>query len=134
MATKFVKLTLEGIDEGELLNDLDAEFSQLQSRFIAFCRQYREKADKATAELGIKLTLKCEDFENNLCSVKAAFTVKPPCRPATASSAIMDSDEDGDDVLFVQSSGSSRGNPRQRKLATQDGRTIDQETGEPIEA
>jgi hypothetical protein len=44
-----------------------------------------------------------------------------------------DADDEGDDVLFVQSSGSSRGNPRQRKLATQDGRTIDQETGEPIE-
>jgi len=134
MATKFVPLTLEGIDEGELLTDLDTEFTQLQSRFIAFCRQYREKSEKATAELCIKLTLKCEDFENNLCSVKAAFTVKPPCRPASVSSAIMDSDDEGDDTLFVQTSGSSFGNPRQRKLATRDGRRVDAETGEPIEA
>ena len=134
MATKFVPLTLEGIDEGELLGDLDQEFAQLQARFIAFCRQYRDRADKATAELGIKITLKLEDFESNICSVKAAVTVKPPCRPASVSSAIMDSDEEGDDVLFVQRSGSSTGNPRQQKLATRDGRRVAQETGEAVDA
>ncbi len=80
------------------------------------------------------MTLKCEDWDNNLCSVKAQFTVKPPCRPASVSSAIMDSDEEGDDVLFVQTSGSTSGNPRQKKLATRDGRRVDAETGEPVEA
>jgi hypothetical protein len=134
MATKFVPLTLQGLDEGEFLDDADAEFAALQKRLVAFVRQYGDKADKAVAELNIKLTIKCEDPQNNLCSVKSAFALKIPCRPASVSAAIMDSDPEGDEGLFVQRSGSSAGNPRQQKLATRDGRCVDMETGEPIEA
>jgi hypothetical protein len=134
MATKFKPLTLEGVEEGTFIDDADQEFAELQKKLIAFVRKHKDKAEKAAAELCMKLTIKCENPDDHLFSVKSAFSMKLPCRPAAVSAAIADADDEGDDVLFVQSSGSSRGNPRQRKLATQDGRTIDQETGEPIEA
>ena len=125
---KFKPLELEDIEEGDFLQDLRHEFKDLQRRLIAFARQYPEKAEKVPATLTVKLKAMCENADGKAYSLKVGFKTDMPKRPETVSAAFAAEDDDGDEVLFVQASGSSTGNPRQLKLATRDGRTVNQET------
>jgi nucleoid-associated protein YgaU len=129
---KFKPLELQDIEEGDFVSDLAHEFKDLQRRLIAFARQYPEKAAKVPATLTVKIKLMCEQPEGNAYSIKTGFKADVPKRPEQVSAAFAAEDDDGDEVLFVQASGSSAGNPRQRKLATRDGRTVNQETGEAV--
>jgi hypothetical protein len=131
---KFKSLELDGIEEGDFLQDMAHEFKDLQRRLIAFARQYPEKAEKVPAVLTIKIKMMCENADGGTYSIKTGFKTDVPKRPEAVSAAFAAEDEDGEQVLFVQASGSSTGNPRQKKLATRDGHRVDAETGEPVEA
>lgn len=133
-ATTFVPLTGELIDEGEFLGDLNLELAELQESIVKFCRLHGEKAKGAVACIDIKIAMKVENPDDQAYSVKTSLKSTLPKRPASISLAMGGTDDDGKQALFVRKSGSDDSNPKQMKLATRDGRTIDQETGKPFEA
>jgi hypothetical protein len=124
LATKFKPLTLDGLEEGEFVSDANTEFAKLQKQLVAFCRAFRDKAEKAAAVLTLKLTVKCEEPDSGLFSVKSSMCSKLPTRPDGVSVALVAEDSDGEECLFARESGADEGNPRQTKLATKRGETL----------
>lgn len=124
MATKFKPLTLDGLEEGEFIGDANTEFAKLQKGLVAFCRAFRDKADKSSAVLTLKLTVKCEQPDSGLFSVKSSMSSKLPSRPDGISAALVSEDEDGEECLFARESGADESHPRQTKLATRKGETL----------
>lgn len=133
MATQFVPLNAKLIDEGEFLIDLNLELRELQEAVVKFARAHGEKAKGAKAKLVAEIELKIEDADDNTFSIKTSMKSTAPKRPASVSIALSDTDDDGTPALFVRKSGSDDDHPRQLKLATKDGRIINQETGEVME-
>lgn len=131
MARKYVKLTLDRIDEGELANDVDEALDEVGRALFEHRRKYGveiTKGAKATLSLTITVQAGTEDGDYSL---KGVLKKTVPGRPARTSVAIQDRDpltrEEG---LFCRASGADDASPRQAKLATNAGEAIDAETGE----
>jgi hypothetical protein len=121
---------LEGVDEGRLLKALNADFAGLQSVLIQFVNEHGPKAGKAKAELHLKLSIECQDANDGVFVVKGAISRKVPSRPACVTTTMANVDEDGHAALWARRSGSTKDRPEQHVLCTQDGRSVDPETGE----
>ena len=131
MAKRFSEVDLAAIDEGRFLAAVEADLAAVQTKLIRFREEYGEAADKAKAELTIKLTIQAEKGQAEFFSITASTTMKIPARPASLSMAMAGEDQTGSPRLFAPTSGADDyPNPRQAKLTTSDGRTIDPETGE----
>ena len=133
MATAFVPLSVMLIDEGEFLGDLDLELQDLQEAVAKFRRVYGEKAKGAKAKLTIDIEIAIEDVDDDAYSVKTSMKATHPKRPASVSIAMGGETDDGKLALFVRKSGSDKTSPKQGKLATRDGRTIDPVSGEVVD-
>lgn len=133
--TKFTALELALIDEGRFLAKADEDLRKAQAHLVRYLAEHKGLAVKAKAELTLKVVLTCEETEpeNQMFSVKAISTTKLPNRPATVTLALPGQDDEDEPILFVRRSGSTADTPRQRVLATEDGRAVDTETGEVIE-
>jgi hypothetical protein len=129
----FREATLALIDEGELLAEAEEQFASLQRRMAGYARLWRDAARGAKATLTLKLTVKVEDPTEGMFSVRGETVARVPSRPAHVTSAISAAGEGGEEVLMCRASGTANDNPCQRRLFTQDGRAIDQESGEPKE-
>jgi hypothetical protein len=133
-ATQFVPLELSLINEGVFVEDINDELKDLQTKLALFHRTYGEAAEKATAKLTVEIMLRVENAEaEGAFSIKTGIKSVLPKRPATVSIAIGGVNDDHKLALFVRSSGSDETHPKQLKLATQDGRIIDQETGRVLD-
>lgn len=135
-ATKFVPLTTKLIDEGDFLQELDAELAELQASHLKFAKKYGEAALKSVSKLVIELAIKCEtvtDPDNNAFSVKTTMKATTPKRPASLSMAMSGETATGEPCLFVRASGGDSSHPKQGKMFTGDGRNIDLDTGEAID-
>jgi len=132
-ATKFVPLNSRLIDEGEFLGDVDQELRELQVAISKFRRLYGEKAKDAKAKLTIEIEVKIEDCDEDAYSIKTTMKATHPKRPASVSIAMGGETEDGELALFVRTAGSDKTTPRQGKMFTQSGRTIDPITGEVVD-
>lgn len=133
MPKTFKPLTISGIEEGQLARDINAEFRDLQTRLCAYVHKWGDRAEGAKAELTIKVQIKAEDIEDGVFAVKSSMSSKCPNRPTKVTTAISDENEDGQVVLFGRNSGTTTEDPRQGRICTDDGRTVDPETGEAIE-
>lgn len=133
MAKKTVRLTLEKIEEGRLLDNINDEINDATKALIAHVRAHGPEATaKAKAEVCVKITIQKDGVEPTDYSLKGTITSKRPGRPSNVTRAMHEDEIDGEGlVLFVNIAGSSKDNPRQQKLATDDGRMIDPETGLP---
>jgi hypothetical protein len=127
----FTPLDLSLVEEGRFIEQANADLMECQRRLLAFRKEYGDKAEKAKAKLQIEVTLVCENPEEELFTIKALTKTSMPSRPASVSVAMAAEGEDGEPCLFVRNSGSDAETPRQSKLATDDGRPIDIETGKP---
>jgi hypothetical protein len=133
-ATQFVPLTPELIDEGLFLEDMSQELAALQEQLATFKKQYGEKSEKAVAKLTIEISLKIENIEDEgAYSVKTTMKATAPKRPASVSIAIGGRDDDNKMALFVRKSGSDESSPKQLKLATRNGKIVNQDTGEVLD-
>lgn len=133
MATQFVPLTGQLIDEGAFLGDLNLELGDLQDAIVKYCRLHGEKSKGAVAKLQVEIAVKVENPDDQGYSIKTSIKAVHPKRPASVSLAMGGTNDDGKQALFVRKSGSDGTSPRQLKLSTRDGRTIDSETGEAFE-
>ena len=130
--SKFVPLTLAGINEGMLLTDAASELAEGQKYLAGFVDQFGQAAFKQEVTITIKIKLKVasvtpatdDDAAHAVFSIQPTITKTMPKRPIPASTAMIGVDDDGMPALFVRTSGSSEGNPAQLKLSTDDGRTI----------
>lgn len=132
-ATQFVPLTGQLVDEGVFLQDLNLELADLQDRIVKYVEQFGDNALKAVAKLDIQVALKVENTDDKAFSVKTTIKTTMPKRPASVSMAMGGVDDGGKMALFVRSSGSDEVHPRQLKLATRDGRVVNQDTGEVLD-
>lgn len=127
---KLVPLTVEGIEEGRFIVHANEDLDKVMKSLAEHVKKYgKEIATGSKAELAIKITIKYEGRDLSDYSVKSTTALKLPGRPAEVTVAVADKDQCGEDTLFVRPSGSSGETPHQRKLATDDGKTIDPKSG-----
>ena len=131
--TRFKPLELGLIEEGRLEADLNAEFAKIQRALCAYQEKWEGMSKGATAEVNLKLKIKCEDPKDGIFTVVGSVTSKVPARPARTTTAIKGDDDAGEACLFGRASGTTEDSPDQGVLMTKDGRPVDQDTGEVIE-
>jgi hypothetical protein len=129
---KFTPLQLVLVDEGRFLAQADADLARLQAEMVQFMERHGDLAKGSKAVLLMKITLRCEDVENKMFSVKAQVEQKVPNRPASITLGMPGPDMEGEPCLLVRRSGSTADSPAQGVLATEDGRAVDPETGEVL--
>tara|TARA_Y100000310_G_scaffold306832_1_gene348356 strand:- start:701 stop:1120 length:420 start_codon:yes stop_codon:yes gene_type:complete len=128
---QFAELTLDLIDQGEFLPELREAFLQLQEDMIAFTRKHGQAETKgATGKLTVTLAVAFDGGGPGDFSILAQIKAAMPARPAAVGKAMASTTQTDRPTLYVQRSGSSHADPRQRVLATQTGETVDPETGE----
>lgn len=135
MAARFEPMTLAHVEEGHCLKDFENYFAGLQERLELFVAKYGARAVKAKAKITLTLTVEVSAVEEHETSYKVLsdISTKEPGRPQRMTMALSGESETGRPALVCRASGSSPGNPRQLKMATEDGRAIDPETGRPID-
>ena len=131
--TRFKPLELGLIEEGRLEADLNTEFAKIQSALCAYQEKWEASAKGATAEVNLKIKIKCEDPQDGIFTVVGSVTSKIPARPARTTTAIKGDDDEGKTCLFGRASGTTEDTPDQGVLMTKDGRIVDQDTGEAEE-
>jgi hypothetical protein len=112
MAQIFVPLKANLIDEGEFIENVDAELQALQKQLWDFVKKYELKAEKSVAELTIKVKIMAANVESNAFSITTSMSTKVPKRPDSISLAI--GDDEGN--LLVREMGSDKTRPEQGKL------------------
>lgn len=139
MATTFRPVTLEMVEEGRLLHDLEEQFRDLQAQLVGYVRQHGEISKGAKAKLALAVTLRVDHVPGDQCQDDATYSITSdiratlPVRPKRASIAMSAEDDYGQQRLFCRASGTTGGeHPRQRRLTTEDGDAVDPETGEVI--
>jgi len=121
MASKFQQVELATIEEGKFMADCEKAFRKIQDALIKHCRRYSSD-DSVKASLDIKVEIIGKD---GAFAIKTSVNEKTPGRPKVATPALPEESTDGRGFgLFAQSSGTSKGNPRQKKFATEDGRIV----------
>lgn len=132
MPQLFVPLNAKLIDEGVFIDDLNKELAEVQNALVRFVEEHGHAADGAVAKVKCEIAIKCTNTDDKGFVITAGMKNEMPARPKTVSMAMGGPAEDlsGQMALFVRAAGSDANNPAQQKLCTQDGRTIDPETGE----
>ena len=129
---KFEPLRFKLIEEGRLARALDDEINKAAKAILEHAKLW-PKDTKAKSQVVLTVTFSPESVDDGSYAVESTITGKRPARPKHASLAIHDTDQEtSEDTLFVRASGSDAVTPRQLKLATDDGRAIDQDTGKAI--
>ncbi len=127
----FVPLSIDGINEGEFVDDMNAALLEIQTSLINHVNRYEHKANKAKAQLTVTISLVCLDSNNDSYACAAQIKKVVPAAPPSGSLVMSGVDEaTGKPCLICKSSGSNRTNPRQLQLCTEAGEEIDVETGE----
>lgn len=128
----FVELTLDGIEEGRLLIDANAELLKVQEALLKHVRRYgAAETAGASAKLTMTVELKSVKDSDDAFTITTKLASKIPGRPDTTTLAIKSDSQTGGETLFMRPSGTTADDPAQGRLATGDGRTIDPVTGEP---
>ena len=107
----YQKMTLQLLEQGELLATADVEFQKLQTNVLEHRRIYPKT--KTKGKLTIEITLELSGKDEKLFIVTTQIKVSRPARPPSSTIALIDKDENGDG-LFVGTAGSRKEDPRQR--------------------
>lgn len=125
---QFKQLSLDMIEEGTLLEDLETAFSNIQIKLCEYRNKYGACANKSKAAVTLKINLECKqpqnDLDDALYMVTTEISSKVPTRPSKATVALQASDDDGQERLFARATGSSDDDPRQGILFKKDGTPV----------
>lgn len=116
MATTFVPLSLDLIQEGQFVLDINTDLQELQRKLIQYVNKHGDAATKAKGKLTIEILIGCANPEQEAYGIVTTITQSLPKRPPKASLAMSGEDQDGNLVLLVRNSGSDESNPEQGKL------------------
>jgi hypothetical protein len=125
MSTVFSPLSIEKIDEGEFLDDVNAELLRVQDHMERHRQLYGSDSEKAKATLTISVDLVIVEPDDGAYMIKAKVAHKLPGRPATTSMALSGETQEGRPAVLVRSSGSDADDPRQGKMFTRAGDAIE---------
>lgn len=134
MAVKFKPLEFGLIDEGRFEAQCNEVLKEVMREMLAFKKNFgveRSKGIKGTVTA--KMTMCFDGRGDTDFSIKATVNKSTPARPASVTVATEDTEQDGRPTLWVRASGSSKTEPAQQVLCTQDGRTVDPNTGEVLD-
>lgn len=129
MMNPFVPLELDLIDEGRFVGRINEALRACQTELVEHIKEHEGKAKGATATVKMAVRLKCEDPESITVSVQAKLERALPAPPPNVTMAMAGEDDQGP-CLFVRRTGSKKDHPAQATLCTEDGQTVDLETGE----
>jgi len=129
---KFVRLTLGLVEEGRFAEKIDADLVKAQSELVRYVREHGAEAEKAKVVFTAKIELVCVNPNDFAFAVITGTKIKLCGRPAGVSSAVAKK-TGADESLFVRRSGSSTVPPEQKISSTEDGRRVDEKTGEILD-
>ena len=127
-----VPLEIDLIDEGRFTENINKELRNIQEQLVKHAKAYGHKAAKAKASLKAEIVLICLDPEQDAYGCFAQIKTALPAAPPVASMLMAGETQTGESCLLCKKSGSSKDHPNQLKLCTDDGRKIDQDTGEVL--
>ena len=130
---KYVPLTISLVDEGNFVENANADLARVQQAMVDFAKEHGELADGAKAKLTLEIEIKCQSAKDNFFSIDSGTKITLPQRPHSVTTAQGDRDEQGHASLWVRPTGSSEAPPTQAKLATARGEAINLATGEVTE-
>jgi hypothetical protein len=133
---KYVPVELSLIDEGNFEKQIQLDFAEVQKSLINYIERNGKRIQKGTSKLVIELTVGAAKPKNSdvfSYYVEAKTKKVLPATPPSVSVLLLDLNDDNVETLFVAASGGRRDTPQQQILCTQDGRAVDQETGEVME-
>ena len=133
---QFEEVAFEDIDEGRFLADCTESLRRAARALCDHVRKHEGASKGAKATLAVNVTLIAQDNLALPFYMVAGQSITLPKAPPVITSAIaLGAEEDTDQLsLFCRPTGSTGGNPRQARLCTEDGRPIDQETGQAKQA
>ena len=129
----FVPLTLELVNEGNFVDEINEALQEAQGELIKHVEKHELKAKGAKVVLNVKIVMACMDPEARSYGCAASIKKVSPDRPAIVSMLIASNTQDDKKRLLCRRSGSSRDVPHQQKICTEDGRPIDVDTGVVLE-
>lgn len=126
-----VPLKVANIDDQKFLPAVEEKFREVQERLTRYAQTHHDRAIGGKAVLTVKVTLLIEKTGDP--SIRAEIETKLPSDPPALTFAEFSADEHGP-CIKVQRAGSFVDPPRQSRLFTEDGRLIDQSTGEILDS
>jgi len=126
------QVTVESIDEGRFMQDINEALENLQEHIIAFSDKHGIKAKNAKAKLTIEVVIGCIAPEDGAFAFGTQVKQSLPSPPAKLTLAMAASAENNKPRLFARASGTGKDSPVQRVLCTEDGHSIDPDTGEVL--
>jgi hypothetical protein len=126
----FAAITFAGLEEGALERDVDAALSEAAAALLKHFRSFDDD-DAAKARLTITIEIKRVkrptvagkklegEFVDSMFAIKSDVKKSLPGRPQTLTVAIQDGTQ-----LIMRATGTDETTPRQRVLATPDGRGV----------
>ena len=120
MASKYIPLTINGIEQGEFLKKLEQQFIRISKGIVRFVES--EKAEKASASLNVKIVM---DYKESGYLVRTDIESKMPKKKVGGvSRAMIETGEDGELCLFAKATGSAKSHPKQEVMVDDDGAAI----------
>ena len=125
----FKQLTVERVEEGELLNDLNVEFLRVQETLMNHVARYKDGAVGAKAKITLEIELKVTIPDAGVSvAVTSKIKTTSPARPAKSTTAIGDTSKKGMPTLICRTWGTSYDSPNQGVIDFDTGEVLDTET------
>ena len=132
MHSQFTPFTLDKLDKGKLLDEINHDMAKLQTEIAAYAERYGAEAEKAKAVLTLKIAVICVSPASRQYAVKVESVTTMPKRPSDIAVAFLDEDEDaGTTEMVVRTFDNHKEPPGPRlPFSDEDGEKVDDETGE----
>lgn len=129
---ELVPLTVDLIEEGRFLKELNEAVLNAGHEFARYVERHPGLV-KAKGRVAVNIFLDYEAGDDGGYDIRTRIDSRLPGRPERAST-VVPQEVAGQMFLCVRKSGSSADSPNQKRLTTDDGRAVDQETGEVLDA
>lgn len=126
---KHVPLTVELLEEGRFLAETNKKLRELQADMVRYIEEHGDSSKGAKGVLTLKISI-ISNGPDQIIGLKTERKTTMPSEPANMTYAIAEETAKGELALFVRATGSDTDSPKQTKLCTADGQTINPETGE----
>ena len=121
MATQFVPVELTNIERGNFLKQCEKAFGKIQRDFVVHVDTH-----DVTAAALLNVTIKISyDKLKQAYAIVSDIVPKLPKKPSSITTAFVAEDQQGQRTLFTQAAGTTKGEPRQSRMQTPKGETID---------
>lgn len=134
MHSQFTPFTLDALDKGKLLQEINHDMAKLQTEIAAYADRYGAEAEKAKAVLTLKIAVICVSPASRQYAVKVESSTSMPKRPSDIAVAFIDEDEDSGTAEMVVRTFDNHKEPPGARLPFAGGEeeTVDRETGEVL--